>query len=111
MDTLEQRTPRVAAIDREKCASMHPDLRADVAQQIGKRVKFLREQQGWTIRELAQRAELSESNLGRLERGLQLPGMENALDLAAALGLRSVDELFGPLPPSGEVLDRLRPSA
>lgn len=86
---------------------MHPDLRADIAQQIGARLKSLREQKGWTIREVAERADLSESNLGRLERGLQLPGMENALDLAAALGLRSVEELFGPLLPSGDVLDRL----
>ncbi len=62
------------------------------------RVAQLRHQSGMTQKELAARAGLEQSNLSKLERGEHRPLIDTVLRLQHALGLRSIEELFGDLP-------------
>jgi transcriptional regulator with XRE-family HTH domain len=70
---------------------------------IGKRIKHLREERALTIRELAERSEVSRTHLSELERGLiPSPGLDNLERLAAALGTTLVGLLEGTDPEESE---------
>lgn len=56
-------------------------------------LKEARLEQGWSRAELARRSGVSESNIGRLERGIIRPRFDTARALAAALGGHP-DDLF-----------------
>jgi transcriptional regulator with XRE-family HTH domain len=62
------------------------------------RVAHLRHQSGMTQEQLAARAGLEQSNLSKLERGENRPLIDTVLRLQHALGLKSIEELFGDLP-------------
>jgi transcriptional regulator with XRE-family HTH domain len=66
-----------------------PDLRT----KFGRRVRSLREIQGLTQEQLAERAEISVDFLSLIERGRNSPSFENLEALAEALGL-GVASLF-----------------
>lgn len=72
------------------------------------RVTQLRRKSGMTQEQLAIRAGLEQSNLSKLERGDVRPLIDTVLRLQHALGLRSIEELFGELPepdaPTGRLL-------
>ena len=58
------------------------------------RLKMAREIKGWSQKELAKRSKCSQNAVSNYERGVQLPSLENAADLAVALGV-SLDWLTG----------------
>jgi len=60
---------------------------------LGIRLKSLRSQQGWTLAELAQRVEVSEAYLSRLEGGERQPSLAVLLGLVKAYGI-SLSTLF-----------------
>lgn len=72
------------------------DLSATLdAAALGSRIVDLRNQRGWSQRELARRAVLRPPRLSALELGRKLPQLEELAALAGALGV-SLDELvFG----------------
>jgi transcriptional regulator with XRE-family HTH domain len=51
----------------------------------GKRLRILREEQEWTLRELAERTGLSVSLISQLERGVTSPSLQSVRRLADAL--------------------------
>jgi transcriptional regulator with XRE-family HTH domain len=61
---------------------------------IGQRVRHLREQKGWSLTELAERARISRSYLAQIEYGESAPTEDKILRLAEALGARP-SELLG----------------
>ncbi|BDI30411.1 XRE family transcriptional regulator [Capsulimonas corticalis] len=62
---------------------------------LGARLRALRTQRGWTLDELAQRADLSKSYLSRLEDGDRQPSIAALLSLAQAHRM-PLAALFGP---------------
>lgn len=54
---------------------------------LGLRLRNLRHRQGWTLGELAQRVEVSEAYLSRLEGGDRQPSLAVLLSLAQAYGI------------------------
>lgn len=58
------------------------------------RLKVAREAKGWNKAELARRSGVSESTIGRYERGIQSPTVDTARDLADALDV-SLEWLTG----------------
>lgn len=75
---------------------------------VGDRLRRLREQQGQTQTELAERAGISRQLVGALETDRQLPRVDVALAVAAALGI-DVRDLFGPESPALDVVTGLVP--
>lgn len=55
-------------------------------QQLGKRIKELREQQGMTQQDLAYKTGLQRSNIARIESGKYSTGQDILSKIAAALG-------------------------
>src|SRR5580698_3424809 len=54
---------------------------------LGARLRFLRNQKGWTLAQLSSRTELSEPFLSRLESGLRQPSLAALLTLAQAYSM------------------------
>jgi transcriptional regulator with XRE-family HTH domain len=55
---------------------------------IGERIKAARAKAGWSLRELAERAEVSHTAISKYERGLDVPSSEVLIRLAQSLDLR-----------------------
>ena len=64
--------------------------------QIGARLRVLRRGRGWTLEELAAKAEMSTSTLSRLESGKRQAGLELLVPLTRELGI-SLDDLVTPV--------------
>jgi ribosome-binding protein aMBF1 (putative translation factor) len=84
----------------------HPKLAPmqDIRKRFGDRIRALRNDQGWSQEELADRAGLHRTYIGSVERGEQNLSLLNIERLAATLGI-SLAELFAsfkdkPTPPS-----------
>jgi transcriptional regulator with XRE-family HTH domain len=60
---------------------------------IGKNIRYLRREQGWTLAGLAAKAGMSEVVLGRIERGVNAPSASAIYSLSKVLNV-SVDTLF-----------------
>lgn len=60
---------------------------------IGRNIRYLRRERGWTIARLASKAKISEVPLGRIERGVNAPSANAIYNLAKALDV-SVDTIF-----------------
>jgi len=60
---------------------------------IGKNIRYLRRERGWTLAMLASRAKMSEVPLGRIERGINSPSANAIYNLSKALDV-SVDTIF-----------------
>ena len=56
--------------------------------QLGRRLKTLRAERGWSLKELARQTGVSVSQLSSIERGAHMPSMESFLLLCQALELR-----------------------
>lgn len=63
--------------------------------QVGARLRALRHSRGWTLDELAERAEMSTSTLSRLESGKRQATLELLLPLTRQLGI-GLDDLVTP---------------
>lgn len=64
-------------------------------EQLGPRLRAARQERGWTLEELAGRADMSVSTLSRLESGKRQAGLELLLPLTRQLGIR-IDDLLEP---------------
>jgi transcriptional regulator with XRE-family HTH domain len=62
---------------------------------VGQNVQKLREQHGWSQKELAQNADLSQSQVSLIERGDGNPTLESLNKLAIALGVAAIVLLVG----------------
>lgn len=62
-------------------------------EQLGPRLRTARQERGWTLDELAGRAEMSVSTLSRLESGKRQASLELLLPLTRELGI-GIDELL-----------------
>ena len=65
------------------------------------RIAELRKARGMTQAELAEKADFGpngQSQITRIERGLRIPTWDTLARLARALGCKTVNELFGPMP-------------
>lgn len=67
-----------------------------VVRAFGERLRKLREAKGWTLAELADRAELGSATVFRAEKGLHALSLDALACLADALGV-SMGELLGDL--------------
>ena len=70
--------------------------------QVGPRLRALRHSRGWTLAELAARAQLSPSTLSRLESGKRQASLELLLPLTRQLGV-GLDDLVPPITPDPRV--------
>lgn len=75
----------------------------DGLEQIGPRLRAARKARGWTLDELASRADVSASTLSRLESGKRQASLELLLPLVRQLGIR-IDDLL----PDAHVDPRVR---
>ena len=66
---------------------------ASVVSQVGPRLRALRHARGWTLEELAERAQLSPSTLSRLESGKRQATLELLIPITRQLGVR-IDDLL-----------------
>ena len=57
-------------------------------QSLGHRIRMLRTDRGWSLRQLADASQLSVSQISSIERGTHLPSMESLLALSRAFGRR-----------------------
>lgn len=60
-------------------------------QQVGKRLRLIRKQKGFTQAELAEKAELSDNFIGLIERGEGHPTLPTLDKIAEALGVKLSD--------------------
>lgn len=67
----------------------------DELKQVGARLRALRHSRGWTLEELAERADMSPSTLSRLESGKRQASLELLLPLTRQLGI-GLDDLVTP---------------
>lgn len=70
--------------------------------QVGARLRALRHSRGWTLDELAARADMSPSTLSRLESGKRQASLELLLPLTRQLGI-GLDDLVTPAVPDPRV--------
>ena len=73
--------------------------------QLGPRIRALRQARGFTLRELAERAGVTESFLSQVEREVASPSIASVQRIARALDL-AIAELFVEEPPLGRVVRR-----
>ncbi len=71
----------------------HRKTRRPEAEKFGAVVRRLREQRRLTQEELAERAEVSSTYIGFIERGDNVPTLSIILQIASALGVRAADLL------------------
>jgi len=83
----------------ERVAAPDPD--ADL--ELGPHLRSLRTARGLTLRELAQRAGVTESFLSQAERGVATPSIASVRRIARGLGL-SIADLFAEVEPAGLVV-------
>jgi DNA-binding NtrC family response regulator len=57
-------------------------------EKLGQRIRVLRAERGWSLKDLAAATRLSVSQISSIERGANLPSMESLLAIARAFGLK-----------------------
>ena len=62
--------------------------------QLGRRIKVLRVEHGWSLKELAGSSGISVSQLSSIERGAHMPSIESLLALCTALGVKPSELLL-----------------
>ena len=66
----------------------------DFVEDFGVTIRQLREGEGWSQEELAERSDLNRSYVGEIERGRVIPSIVTAQKLATALGINMVGLLM-----------------
>ncbi len=76
-----------------------------LATQLADRVKHLRHEKGWSIRVLEERSGVARSTISTIENG-KLPDLTTIITLALSLGVTSLEEMFGAMPPTRFAFER-----
>lgn len=63
-------------------------LTGRLREKLGQRIRVLRAERGWSLKELAAATRLSVSQISSIERGANLPSMESLLAISRAFGLK-----------------------
>lgn len=63
-------------------------LTGRLREKLGQRIRVLRAERGWSLKELAAATRLSVSQISSIERGANLPSMESLLAIARAFGMK-----------------------
>jgi len=63
-------------------------LQDRLREKLGQRIRVLRAERDWSLKDLAAAAKLSVSQISSIERGANLPSMESLLAIARAFGLK-----------------------
>ncbi len=74
---------------------------SDISKVIGDRIRIIRYDKGFSIEELAEKADINTTHLGRIERGETIPKLDSIEKIVNALGI-TFEELFRYIQPSGE---------
>lgn len=82
--------------------TVRKECHVEELKQVGPRLRTLRNQRGWTLDEMAERAGMSPSTLSRLESGKRQASLELLLPLTKLLGVR-VDDLLTQTTPDPRV--------
>lgn len=72
---------------------------SDIAKIVGDRIRILRTEKGLSQEELAHRAGVSTSHIGKLERGEKNPSLSSIEKITNALGI-TLEDLFKYIQPS-----------
>ncbi len=72
---------------------------SNISKVIGSRIRMIRNDHGYSIEELAEKADINTTHLGRIERGETVPKLDSIEKLVNALGI-TFEELFQYLPTS-----------
>lgn len=80
----------------------------DMQRAIGRRIRRLRRERGWTQADLAERTDLSLDMIGRVERGNATPSLRSLKALACALGVPPMALLADDGVPAGVAMPRAR---
>jgi DNA-binding NtrC family response regulator len=73
------------AIDTHRLGRTDPDR---LREHLGQRIRLLRVEQDWSLKDLSARSGLSVSQISSIERGAHLPSMESLLSISRAFGKR-----------------------
>lgn len=79
---------------------------SDIAKIVGIRIRDLRNEKGWSQEELAHRAGIHPSHLGRLERGEKSPTLDSIEKVINALDI-TFEELFRYIQPANKNTDNM----
>jgi DNA-binding NtrC family response regulator len=63
-------------------------LQDKLREKLGHRIRLLRAERDWSLKDLAERSRLSVSQISSIERGANLPSMESLLSLSRAFDLK-----------------------
>lgn len=63
-------------------------LTGRLRERLGQRIRVLRAERGWSLKDLAAATRLSVSQISSIERGANLPSMESLLAIARAFGMK-----------------------
>jgi transcriptional regulator with XRE-family HTH domain len=66
---------------------------SDISKVIGDRIRIIRNDKGLSIEELAEKADVNATHLGRIERGETIPKLDSIEKIIIALGI-TFEELF-----------------
>lgn len=77
---------------------------SDTVKIIGDRIRLLRTERGFSIEELAEKADVNTTNLGRIERGETIPKLDSIEKIVNALDI-TFEELFKHVQPSTKAND------
>ncbi|HHV09907.1 MAG TPA: helix-turn-helix transcriptional regulator [Clostridiales bacterium] len=74
---------------------------SDITKIIGNRIRTLRNDKGFSIEELAEKADINTTHLGRIERGESIPRLDSIEKIINALGI-TFEELFRYIQPAAK---------
>ena len=67
----------------------------NVVRKVGRRIRELRQKEGWSQEKLAEEARLHRTYIGQVERGEKSIGVENLFRLSKALSVTAAELLKG----------------
>ncbi|MCB9765984.1 MAG: helix-turn-helix transcriptional regulator [Alphaproteobacteria bacterium] len=79
----------------------------NVRERLGSRIRHLRKARGWTLADLAQRADVQIADLSKWETGKRGPNVESLIKLADGLGVPPAELFELTDPPARPELDRI----
>ncbi len=82
-------------------------IEPNMTHRVAARIRELREQRGWSVRELSRRSKLAPESVSRSERGITEVTITNLSKICTGLGL-SVAEFFAPIDENESLFEQIR---